>query len=39
MLPEEKVRIKIDKQLRNVGWDNVSRNKYLPNSTADVKEA
>lgn len=39
MLPEEKARIKIDKQLRNAGWDIVSRNEYLSNSTADVKEA
>ena len=39
MLPEEKARIKIDKQLRNAGWDIVSRNKYLPNSTTTVKEA
>lgn len=39
MLPEEKARIKIDKQLRNVGWDIVSRNEYLPNSTTAVKEA
>lgn len=39
MLPEEKARIKIDKQLRNAGWDIVSRNEYLPNSTTAVKEA
>ena len=39
MLPEEKARVKIDKQLRNVGWDIVSRNEYLPNSTVAVKEA
>ncbi len=39
MLPEEKARVKIDKQLRNVGWDIVSRNEYLPNSTTAVKEA
>ena len=26
MLPEEKARVKIDKQLRNVGWCIVSRN-------------
>lgn len=39
MLPEEKARIKIDKQLRNAGWNIVSRNKYLPNSTDAVKEA
>ena len=39
MLPEEKARVKIDKQLRNVGWDIVSRNEYLPNSTSAIKEA
>lgn len=39
MLPEEKVRVKIDKQLRNAGWDIISRNEYLPNSTTAVKEA
>ena len=26
MLPEEKARVKIDKQLRNAGWDIVARN-------------
>lgn len=39
MLPEEKARVKIDKQLRNAGWDIVSRNEYLPNSTTAIKEA
>lgn len=39
MLPEEKARVKIDKQLRNAGWDIVSRNEYLPNSTSAIKEA
>ena len=38
MLPEEKARVKIDKQLRNAGWDIVPRNEYLPNSTSAVKE-
>ena len=33
MLAEEKARVKIDKQLRNAGWDIVARNEYLPNST------
>ena len=28
-----------DRQLKNVGWDIVARNKYLPNSTYVVKEA
>ena len=26
LLPEEKARVKIDKQLRNAGWDIVARN-------------
>ena len=39
MLPEEMAREKIDKQLRNSGWDVVSRNEYVPNSTSAVKEA
>ena len=39
MLPEEKARVKIDKQLRNAGWDIIARNDYLPNSTSAVKEA
>ena len=39
MLPEEKAREKIDKQLRNAGWDVVFRNEYVPNSTSAVKEA
>ena len=37
MLPEEKARVKIDKQLRNAGCDIVARNVYLPNSTSAVK--
>lgn len=39
MLPEEKARVKIDKQLRNAGWNIVSRNEYLPNNTTAVKKA
>lgn len=39
MLPEEKARVKIDKQLRNAGWDVVSRNEYVPYSASAVKEA
>lgn len=39
MLPEEKARVKIDKQLRNAGWDIVSRNEYVPFSTSAIKEA
>lgn len=39
MKPEERARVKIDKQLNNAGWEIVSRNKYVPNSTLAVKEA
>lgn len=39
MLPEEKARVKIDKQLRDAGWDIVSRDEYVPHSTSAVKEA
>lgn len=38
MTPEEKARVKIDKQLRNSGWDIVSRNEYIPGTTSAVKE-
>ncbi len=39
MLPEEKARVKIDKQLINAGWDIVSRDEYVPKSASAVKEA
>ncbi len=39
MLPEEKARVKIDKQLTNAGWDIVSREEYVPRSASAVKEA
>ncbi|MBQ9303818.1 type I restriction endonuclease subunit R [Butyrivibrio sp.] len=39
MLPEEKARVKIDKQLNTAGWDIVSRDEYIPMSTTAVKEA
>lgn len=39
MLPEEKARIKIDKQLNNAGWDIVSRQDYVPNYAMAIKEA
>ena len=39
MLPEERAREKIDKQLKDAGWDIVSRNEYVPKSTSAVKEA
>ncbi len=38
MTPEEKARVKIDKQLRSAGWDIVSRNEYIPGATSAVKE-
>ncbi|MBR5413651.1 MAG: hypothetical protein IK114_11530 [Fibrobacter sp.] len=39
MLPEERAREKIDKQLINAGWDIVSRNEYIPKTSSAVKEA
>jgi len=39
VLPEEKARVKIDKQLNNAGWDIVDRQDYLPNYAMAVKEA
>ena len=39
MLPEEKARVKIDKQLRNAGWDIISRDEYVPGVASAVKEA
>ena len=39
MLPEERAREKIDKQLINAGWDVVSRNEYVPKRALAVKEA
>ena len=39
MPPEEKARVKIDKQLIDAGWDILSRNEYVPKSTSAVKEA
>ena len=39
MLPEEKAREKIDKQLLQAGWDIVSRGEYVPKSASAVKEA
>lgn len=39
MSPEEKARIKIDKQLNNAGWDIVSRQDYVPNYAMAIKEA
>ena len=39
MLPEEKARVKIDKQLVDAGWDIVTRGEYVPRSALAVKEA
>ena len=39
MLPEEKARVKIDKQLNTAGWNIVPRDEYVPMSTTAVKEA
>ena len=39
MLPEEKARIKIDKQLTDAGWDIVARDDYIPCNASAVKEA
>ena len=39
LLPEEKARVKIDRQLTNAGWDIVSRDEYVPRSASAVKEA
>ena len=39
MLPEERAREKIDKQLTTAGWDIVSRDEYVPQSASAVKEA
>ena len=39
MYPEELARIKIDKQLKNAGWDVVSRDEYVPIYSLAVKEA
>ena len=39
MLPEEKARVKIDKQLISAGWDVVARDEYVPQSASAVKEA
>lgn len=38
MLPEERAREIIDKQLLDVGWDIVSRDEYIPKSAVAVKE-
>lgn len=39
MLPEERARVKIDRQLNTAGWNIVPRDEYVPNDTVAVKEA
>lgn len=38
MLPEEKARVKIDKQLNNAGWDIVARDEYISGRASAVEE-
>ncbi len=38
MLPEERAREKIDRQLEKAGWEIVSREEYTPHSASAVKE-
>jgi len=37
--PEERARRKIDRFLKEAGWDDVSRQEYVPRSTSAVEEA
>ena len=39
MLPEEKARMKINKQLNSAGWNIVPRDEYVSNETTAVEEA
>ena len=39
MNPEEKARLIIDEKLKEVGWDIVSRDEYVPGLALAVKEA
>ncbi len=39
MLPEEKARQRIDKQLTDAGWEIVARDEYVPDNAMAVKEA
>ena len=39
MLPEEKARVKIDKQLTDAGWEIVNRDEYNPINSQAVREA
>ncbi|MGN0363426.1 MAG: hypothetical protein ACI4ET_11360 [Bilifractor sp.] len=38
LLPEQKARIKIDKQLNRAGWDVVGRDDYIPGLSLAVRE-
>ena len=38
MLPEERAREKIDRQMKKAGWEIVSREEYTPHSASAVKE-
>lgn len=37
-LPEQKARVRIDKQLRKAGWDIVDRDEYIPDLSLAVRE-
>ncbi len=39
MLPEEKARERIDRQLKKAGWEIVSREEYIPHSASAIQEA
>lgn len=39
LLPEQLARVKIDSQLKEAGWDIVSRDEYVPNLAQAVREA
>jgi len=39
LLPEQKARLKIDKQLEEAGWDIVDRDNYVSNRAQSVREA
>ena len=39
LLPEQLARLKIDNQLKEAGWEIVSRDEYVPNLAQAVKEA
>ena len=39
MLPEEKARERIDRQLKKAGWEIVSREEYIPHRASAIQEA